>query len=94
MYVRCQVVLPAVDKNEKHKGGSWGMCLRRVASILFRLTREGLLIRWHLRRKGRREPHSFLDVSFRQRSKDKNSRDGSVLHSHSSVSGTVLSALC
>lgn len=41
-------------------------CMRRVASILFREVREGLLIRCHLRRKGKSEPCGFLEVSFRQ----------------------------
>lgn len=30
---------------------------RRRRSVLFRLVREGPLIRWHLRREGKSEPH-------------------------------------
>lgn len=41
------------------------MCVQGVASLFFREVREGLLIRCHLRRKGKSEPRGLLEVFFR-----------------------------
>lgn len=53
-----------MDNNEELKGrDAVCVCERRIASILFKVVREGSQIRWHLRRKGRSETQisgSFL----------------------------------